>query len=234
MKNLHYAFAHLHYYKKKTVFTIILFSLLLILLNMLLNLIDINKAGFNRLMSFSPEKAVITSYQNWNLLCTYGYIGIVLLLIFMVVIASYFEVLNHTSTIQKWRLLGFSDFYILKQNLLETLILVFGSAFIVSVLLLTFQEAYESVLFNAHRLFQKDVFLSGAHSITFTESLPVSTSESFYGTTMIIPFDYQNLSLQMIFKEFSQNLFILLGITVSCSIIFTSWGIQRSKISFRK
>lgn len=227
MKSIRYAFADLLYYKKSTILTITAFSIFLLAANTMLNLIDINKLGINRLISFSPDQATIVSYQNWNLFYQYGYIGIIFIYIAVLIVASYSGVITRQATIKKWRLLGFSEIYLMMQVLLELFILLFTSLMIVSILLIIFQNTYETVLLKIHSLLEGEDFRLGIHA-TMTESVPAGSLDTTQNTE-VITMGAQNLSFNKIGERLIQNSLILFATTISCSLIFTSWGIYRNK-----
>lgn len=227
MKSIHYAFADLFYYRKTTVLSIIVFSVFLLAANILLNLIDINNLGIDRLIFFSPDQATITSYQSWNSFYLYSYIGVIFVYTAAVSAASYFFIVNRQSTIKKWRLLGFSKLYIMIQFLLEIFILLFSSLFLVSSLLVVFQNAYETVLLKIHSLLESEDFRLGIHA-TITESVPAGSLDTNQAAE-VISMGTQTLSFNKIGERLIQNSLILLSITVCCSIIFTNWGIYRNK-----
>ncbi|MBL1230465.1 hypothetical protein IW492_14630 [Enterococcus sp. BWB1-3] len=232
MKSIRYAFADLLYYRKSTVLSIIVFSVFLLTANILLNLIDINKLGIDRLILFSPDQATITSYQSWNSFYLYGYIGVIFVYLAALIAASYFGVTSRQSTIKKWRLLGFSEIYIMMQVLLEIILLLFSSLILVSLLLIIFQNTYEAVLLKIHSLLEREDFRLGIHA-TITESVPSSSLDTNQ-TAEVISMGTQTLSFNKIGERLIQNSLILLLITVSCSIIFTNWGIYRNKNFFGK
>ncbi|MBL1226295.1 hypothetical protein [Enterococcus sp. BWR-S5] len=233
LKSLHYAFADLYYYKKSTLVTTIIFSIFLFALNALRNLIDLNNYWIRQLADNGSTKDVLHSYQSWNSVYSSFYIGSIILFSVVISIVFYFAATERKMLIQNWRLLGFSKMYILKQILLEVLIVTIAATIIVSSLLLIFQNVYESVLFHIHSLAEADYPLATG-SIVITENIPTSDASAGYQTAGFFSFNLQRFSLVDIFAKFNRNTAVLIGITLFAAGLFTSYIIRQSKVIFRK
>ncbi|WP_086348071.1 FtsX-like permease family protein [Candidatus Enterococcus clewellii] len=233
LKSLHYAFADLYYYKKSTLITTIMFSIFLLTLNVIRNLIDLNKFWISQLAEYGSEEKMLQSYQNWNSIYSTFYIGSIILFAAVISIVFYFGINERKSLVQKCRLLGFSKMYILKQVLVEVLIITLVATLIVSSFLLIFQNVYESVLIHVHSLAEAESPLITG-SLIVTENIPASTIGADYQTAGLFSFDLQRFSLIDIFAKFNRNIAVLIGITLFTAALFTICVVRKSKVTFRK
>ena len=233
MKSFHYAFADLHFYRKATALSVGVFSLFLLLANTLLNLLDINRLNVHRLMFFTPDRATVTNYQNWNAFYLYGYIAVVVLFFVTVSLALYLDILHRQSALQKWRLLGFSELSIALQSLLELIILITCSVTLVSLVLIIFQNTYETVLLHIHSLFENDDYALSVHSV-ISETVPASSNGEISQATELLALGNSNLSLAAIMKRLGQSTLLFTTICISCSLFFSKWGFHQIKKSLRK
>lgn len=233
MKSLHYAFADLYYYKKFTIVTTIIFSVFLLIINTVLNLIDLNKYWINKLVASGSNDSALLSYQSWNSIYSSMYIGSIILFGLFISIGFFVEGNKRKALVQKWRLLGFSKVYILKQVLLEVLIITLAATLIVSSFLVIFQNMYESALFHIHSFAEVEHPMATS-SIIIAENLPTSTTDSVYQASGLFSFDIQRLSLVDIFGKFNRNSAVLIGISLCVSAFFTGCALCKSKVSFRK
>lgn len=233
LKSLHYAFADLYYYKRSTLITTIMFSIFLLALNALRNLIDLNKFWISQMADYGSDKEMLHSYQNWGTIYSSFYIGSIVLFAALISTVFYLGINERKSLVQKWRLLGFSKLYILKQVLLEVLIITFVSTIIVSSILLIFQNLYESALFHIHALAEADYPLTTG-SIVITENIPTTDASTGYQTAGLFSFNLQRFSLVDIFAKFNRNTAILIGITLFSATLFTNHAVRKSKVMLRK
>ncbi|MHC5218646.1 hypothetical protein ACYSNR_18590 [Enterococcus sp. LJL128] len=234
MKSLHYAFADLHYYKKSTLSSIVYGSFFLVFLTVLLNMLDINRIWTKELLTLSPDKETIAASLNWNTIYLLIYVIAALLYTAAAGIMAYREIAQRKAVIQKWRLLGFSDFYIIKQSLLETILVLISVLLISSMFLLVFQNSYESLLLKIHSLVGTTDFRLSIHALQDVDNVPATTSSSIYESVGVFAVNHHSLSLTTIFKRLLQNTVLLTLISSNCALIFTILGTRQSKLFLRK
>lgn len=235
MRTIHYAIASNTYHRKKTILISIIFFVFLSLLTGILNLIDIEKILFKQYTDLMNTNRT-DHFQN-NLLIFY--FCILLLYFSIICIFSYFFLKSKQEDIMRWKLMGFSKSYIIKQILAELFIPTLIVSFLLLVFVLIFQHTYDFILLRCHQDiskslgFLKSLKLYSVHSTTITKEMaPLSTSSLDH--VRFLDLGITRLSSQYVLLAFFKTYTLLLFLLSFVTTIGTSLFILKSRNELRK
>ena len=234
MKTIHYAIASNTYHLKKTIILSIIFLLFLSLLTGTLNLIDIEKILYNQYIDFTnttPTALFQKRLQNY-------YFLILFLYVIAISIYSYFFLKTKQEDLIKWKLMGLSNFFIIKQILVEFFIPTFFVTFSVLLFLLIFQNTYDSVLFTCYHEISKPLNFFKSFNTPLTKST-MMVKEMTPLTNTMDHIQYLDLGINCLPSKYVWSalvktyttLLVLLSIITS---IETNLFIKKSKNQLRK
>lgn len=216
MKNIRYALASASYHKKSSIAIISVFFIFLILLTSLLNLIDINTYSYHQFEKFGFNSEAISQHK--ELLTSYYFIIGFTLFLFTIlfIFCLFFSLKEKKQDLVKWRLMGFTTSTVIKQFLIEILVLLFISLCFVAIVTLVFQQTYETILVNSENFFTQSkiaevpVFSSNA-VIEHTPNLLVNSNKNIY----FFDIEMNKLPIFMIIAALEKSSIIILFLTTS-------------------
>lgn len=211
MNNIRYALASISYHKKLSFFISLFFFVFFFLLTSILNLIDISQNSFSQLEKINPKSDYLV--HNSELLTSYytlfSFVLILFILIFSVL--TIFSILIKKQDFFKWRLMGLSLPSILKQYLLEILLLIMIGAFSSAFFMMIFQHTYEEILIACGNFFtevtNRDYTFFSANPII--ETTPNMSLNPISATTHFFNLDLASLPGTMVTKALQKNIFLI-------------------------
>lgn len=235
MKTIHYAIASNIYHKKKIFLIGIIFFVFLSLLTGILNLIDIEKILFKQYSDLMNTNRA-DHFQN-NLFISY--FSILVLYLLVITIFSYFFLKSNQDDILKWKLMGFSKSYIIKQILTEFFIPTFFVSFLLLLFVLIFQHTYDFLLLRCHQDISKSLgFLRTItlHSTKGTdiakEMTPLATNST--ENIRFLDLGITRLPSNYVLSAFFKTYTILIGLLTIVTTTVTSLFILKSRQKLRK
>ncbi|MGM0217283.1 hypothetical protein [Enterococcus sp. AZ126] len=235
MNNIRYAFASVSYHKKFSFAVGISSAFFLFLLTSILNLRDIENSFYNQVNTIINNNEYHMNYQ--KIMQLYSSLYIVTFFIWIVLISTliYLSLKMKKQDMMKWRIMGFSNRYVIQQSILESIIPLLIGVLITAVFLLICQHTYEYILIQMRPLLtnamgiKRVAFFSPNVFVENTPNQLISTpSDTHFLTTSI-----NNLPFDTILKAFIKNCLLLVTITTSITIFSTYFLSKKSKKEFR-
>lgn len=237
MKNIHYAIASVTYHKKTSLAIATCSAGYLLLSTSLLNLIIMDKTLYSQVSTSIHLASYTENYQKTIHLYIALYLIITLLFLFFIAFLIQRSISKKQEDMLKWRIIGFSNRFILKQSILETLIPILVSMVIVTIILLVFQHSYEFLLFHSRSLLTNETGLR--QSVVFSanvvnENTPTSVSPLLSADTYFLSLEVNQLPLGTILITLMKNsLFTLISASLLTAAI-DAFYFNKSKYLFRK
>ncbi|MHC5229165.1 hypothetical protein ACYSNW_12850 [Enterococcus sp. LJL99] len=237
MRTIHYAIASNTYHRKKTILISIIFFVFLSLLTGILNLIDIEKILFKQYTDLMNTNQADHFQKN---LFIY-YFSILILYLLIISIFSYFFLKSKQDDIIKWKLMGFSKGYIIKQILAELFIPTFFVSFFVLIFVLIFQHTYDYMLLQCHQGISKSLgFLktltlhstNGSGTTVTKEMTPLATNSIEH--VRFLDLGVTRLPSQYVVAAFFKTYALLLFFLSIVTTIGSSLFILKSRNKLRK
>lgn len=236
MKNIHYAFASVAYHKKTSFCIAACSAAFLLLSTSLLNLITMEEKLYLKVSTSIHIASYAENYQKTIQL--YFTLYLIVTIGFLLLIAFFIlrSISKKQADMVKWRIMGFSKGFILKQSILETLIPILISGAIVTIFLLVFQHTYEFLLLQGRTLLTKEVGLQ--QTIVFStnvvkENTPTSVSPILSANTYFLSLEVNQLSLMTILTTLVKNSLLLIIYAVLVTAVTDTVYFIKSKNLFR-
>ncbi|WP_430601746.1 hypothetical protein IGJ02_001770 [Enterococcus sp. DIV0724b] len=235
MKNLRYAFASVSYHKKISFVIGACSTFFLFILTGILNLRDIERSFYTQVSSIINNTDYHTNYQ--KIMQMYSSIYLFILFIWMILITGllFISLKLKKQDMMKWRIMGFSNRFVIKQSILESIIPMIIGIITTAVFLIVFQHTYEYILLHARPLLADKM---GIKRVPFFSSKVIveSTPNQFINTagdTYFLSMRISGLSVNTIFKAFTKNCLLLLAIATGITLSATYFLSKTSKKVFR-
>lgn len=136
----------------------------------------------------------------------------------------------------KWRIMGFSNGFVMKQSILESIIPIAFGILVTAVFLGVCQHTYEYILIQARPILANELGIKRVtlfSSKMIIESTPSSQLIDSTADTHFLSLRISNLPGAAIFRAFSKSSFLVLSITALSTLISTSLLSKQSKKVFR-
>ncbi|MEI5992650.1 FtsX-like permease family protein [Candidatus Enterococcus mansonii] len=230
MKNIRYAFASVSYHKKLSFSIGICSFFFLFFLTCILNLIDLERILYNEVNQVISITDYFVNYQKIMQLYTSFYIIILLFWVLLITLLISISLRAKKQDMLKWRFMGFSNGFIMKQAILETLIPVLAGILTASLFFLVCQHTYEFLLIHFRPLFANGMnikpvsFFSSSMTIESTPSSTESTSSTAHFLSLTM-----NLPDRAIFNAFLRSTIPLVVTTVIVTLFLTYSVSRKSK-----
>ncbi|PZL73452.1 hypothetical protein CI088_08970 [Enterococcus plantarum] len=235
MKNIRYAFASVSYHKKLSFGIGACSVLFLFVLTSILNLRDIEKNFYNQVSQLINNNDYHLNYQ--KIMQQYSSLYIIFLFLWIILITTLLIVslkLKKQDMI-KWRIMGFSNRFVIKQSILESLIPISAGILTTAVFLIVCQHTYEYILVYVRPLLANVMGIKRVpffSSQVLVESTPNSVMNTS-GDTHFLSMSIGSLPIATIFNAFFKNCFLLLSITTGITVISTSFLFRKSQKAYR-
>lgn len=135
----------------------------------------------------------------------------------------------------KWRIMGFSNRFIVQQSILESIIPIIVGLFATAIVLIVCQHTYEFILLQIRPFLEKGIGIKRAaffSSNVLVESTPNQAMNSI-DETHFLSLRISSLPIATILKAFSTNCLILLSTTAGVTFASTSFLSRNAKKVFR-
>lgn len=221
MKSIRYALASVSYHKKISFSIGICSAFFLFILTSLLNLIDIEKSFYSQLSTLANVADYHINYQKTIQFYSSLYLITCFVWGSLITILLFISLKIKKQDMMKWRIMGFSNRFVIKQSILESIIPIITGIVTVAVFLAVCQHTYEYILIQARPLFAKGLGIKPV--AFFSSNLLVESTPNYLankaGDIHFLSMRISNLPIVTIFKAFSRNCLLLLslgsGITLS-------------------
>lgn len=235
MKNIRYAFASVSYHKKLSFAIGACSVFFLFLLTGILNLQDIEKSFYNQVINLINNNKYHANYQ--KIMQLYSSLYFLTLIIWMIVITILIVIsLNvKKQDMMKWRIMGFSNRFVIKQSIVESIIPLFIGIMTMAVFLVVCQHTYEYILIYVRPMIANGMGINRVPFFTsqvLIESTPNQIINSS-GDTNFLSLTVSNLPFTTILKAFSKNCLLLLSITTVITLISTYFLSRKSQKVYR-
>ncbi|MEI5992212.1 hypothetical protein A5881_003768 [Enterococcus termitis] len=235
MKSIRYAFASVSYHKKISFGIGVCSAFFLFILTGLLNLIDIEKSFYNQISKLVNAADYHINYQ--KTIQFYSSLYLITFFVWGILMTTLlvFSLKIKKQDMMKWRIMGFSNRFVIKQSILESVIPMITGMITVAVFLIVCQHTYEYILIQARPLITQSLgikpvaFFSSNILVESTPNHLASTASNTHFLSMRI----SSLPIVAIFKAFSRNCLLLLCVTSGITLFSTYFLSLNSKKVFR-
>ncbi|ALS00541.1 hypothetical protein ATZ33_03880 [Enterococcus silesiacus] len=235
MKSIRYAFASVSYHKKISFGIGVCSAFFLFILTSILNLIDIEKSFYNQISNLLNVTDYHTNYQ--KTIQFYSSLYLITLFVWglLFTMLLFISLKIKKQDMMKWRIMGFSNRFVIKQSILESIIPILAGIITMALFLIVCQHTYEYILIQVRPLLAKSL---GVKPVAFFSSkvLIESTPNHLANTasdTHFLSMSISNLPILTIFKAFSRNCLLLLSVGSSITLFLTYFLSFNSKKVFR-
>lgn len=235
MKNIRYAFASVSYHKKLSFGIGVCSSFFLFLLTSILNLQDIEEAFYNQVGSIINNNEYHISYQKIIQLYSSLYLIVSIIWVVLVTLLIWISLKIKKADMMKWRIMGFSNRFVIQQSLLESIIPIIVGVIVAFVFLIVCQHTYEYILVYIRPLLANGMgitrvpFFSSQVLVENTPNEIVNTSRETHFLTISI----SSLPISSIVKAFSKNCLLLLSSTTGVTLFSTYVLLRKSQKVYR-
>lgn len=163
------------------------------------------------------------------------YIICLLLWIILMTLVVFISLKIKEQDIMKWRIMGFSNRFVIKQTILEILIPMMLGILMTAVFLIVCQHTYEYLLIKTRPLLSSGMgikqvpFFSSQVLIESTPNAAINKAVDTHFLSMRI----SSLSVSTIFNAFSKNCLLMISLTTGITLASTSIISRKSKKVFR-
>ncbi|EOL44243.1 hypothetical protein [Enterococcus caccae] len=235
MKNIRYAFASVSYHKKISFVIGASSAIFLFLLTSLLNLKYLETSLYDQVSPLINNSDYHLNYQKTMQLYTSLYIVTLILWTILIALFVFISLKIKQQDMLKWRIMGFSNRFVIKQSILESIIPIALGIFTIALFLGVCQHTYEFILIEVRPLLANGIGIKRValfSSNVLIESTPNQVLNSTAGTHFL-SMRINSLPVATIFKAFSKNSMLLLSITTVITLISTYFLSKKSKKVFR-
>ncbi|MBO0447467.1 hypothetical protein JZO78_14110 [Enterococcus ureilyticus] len=235
MKNIRYAFASVSYHKRISFCIGVCSAFFLFLLTSLLNLKDLETSLYDQVSDLINNSDYHSNYQKIMQLYSTLYLVFILLWAMLITLLVFISLNIKKQDMMKWRIMGFSNRFIVKQSILESIIPITVGIITTGVVLIVCQHTYEFILLQVRPLLAKGLGIKRVaffSSNVLIESTPNQVMNST-GETHFLSLRISSLPIATIFKAFSKNCLLLLSITTGVTFASTYFLSRNSKKVFR-
>ncbi|MDA9470431.1 hypothetical protein [Enterococcus sp. 5H] len=235
MKNIRYAFASVSYHKKISFCIGVCSAFFLFLSTSILNLIDMEKNLYKQVSNLANISDYITNYQ--KITRTYFVLYLILICLWTILITAlvYISLKMKKQDIIKWRIMGFSNRFVIKQSIWEILIPALAGIITTALFLLVCQHTYEFILNQIKPLIANGMGIKRVaffSSNVVLESIPNQFMNTT-GNTHFLSLEISQLPVATVFKAFIKNCLILVSTTTIVTLFLTYSFSRKSKQVFR-
>ncbi|MGX7148934.1 FtsX-like permease family protein [Enterococcus ureasiticus] len=235
MKNIRYALASVSYHKKLSFGIGVCSAFFLFLLTSFLNLQDIEKSFYNQVSSLVYNNEYHMNYQKLMQLYSSLYLVTLFVWVILITILVFISLKLKKQDMLKWRIMGFSNRFVIKQSILESVIPILAGVITVAVFLIVCQHTYEYILIYIRPMLSNGMgikrvpFFSSHVLVESTPNQVINTS----GDTHFLAINIRNLPANTIFNAFFKNCLLLLFITTTITLISTYFISRKSQKAYR-
>ncbi|WYJ98460.1 hypothetical protein DOK67_0002771 [Enterococcus sp. DIV0212c] len=235
MKNIRYAFASVSYHKKISFGIGICSAFFLFLTTSILNLIDMEKILHDQVSNLPNISDYLVNYHKIIKLYSSLYLAVLFIWVVLTAVIIFISLRVKEQDMLKWRIMGFSKRFVIKQLLWENLIPIIVGMFTAAVFLLVCQHTYEFILMQIRPLItdglgiKRVAFFSSNFILESTPNQMVNT----IGNTHFLSIGISGLPVATIFRAFLKNCFALLSITTGITLLLSSSFSKKTKKVFR-
>jgi len=236
LKNIRYAFASVSYHKKISFSIGVCSALFLFLLTSILNLKDLERSLYNQVSTVINNTDYHFNYQKIMQLYTSLYVVTLVLWTILITLLLFISLKLKKQDMMKWRIMGFSNGFVMKQSILESIIPIAFGILVTAVFLGVCQHTYEYILIQARPILANELGIKRVtlfSSKMIIESTPSSQLIDSTADTHFLSLRISNLPGAAIFRAFSKSSFLVLSITALSTLISTSLLSKQSKKVFR-
>lgn len=233
MKNICYAFASVSYHKKISFVIGICSAFFLLLSTSILNLIDMEKMVHNQTTNLVNPSDNLINYQ--KIMTFYSSLYFVGLFLWVILITTviFISLQIKEQNIMKWRIMGFSNRFILNQAFWENLILFLAGMLTTAVFLLVFQHTYEFILKLLRSLITDGMGIK--HTTFFSSNVQIESTPNQMtdttGDTYFLSLGINRLPAATIFRAFLKNCLVVFSSTTGMTLLLTySWSKKSTKV----
>lgn len=235
MKNIRYAFASVSYHKKISFSIGVCSAFFLFLLTSILNLKDLESSLYNQVSTIINNTDYHFNYQKIMQLYTSLYIVTLVLWTILITLLLFISLKLKKQDMMKWRIMGFSNGFVMKQSILESMIPIAFGILVTAVFLGVCQHTYEYILIQARPILANGLGIKRVtlfSSKILIESTPSQLIDST-ADTHFLSLRISNLPVAAIFRAFSKSSFIVVSITAVSTLVSTYLLSRQSKKVFR-
>ncbi|WP_086313259.1 hypothetical protein A5821_000775 [Enterococcus sp. 7F3_DIV0205] len=235
MKNLRYAFASVSYHKKISFSIGVCSVFFLFLLTSIMNLRDIEKSFYDQMSSMIHNTEYHMNYRKIMQMYSSMYFTTLLIWIILITTMVFIALKIKNQDMIKWRIMGFSNRFVIKQSIIESIIPVIAGVIITALFLIICQHTYEYILLHIRPLLANGMGIKRIplfSSQVLVESTPNQVINTA-GDTHFVSLRISSLTSSTIFKAFSKNCLLLLSITTGITLLSTYFLSKKMKNVFR-
>jgi hypothetical protein len=233
LTNFRYALASVSYHKKMAVGIGLTSAIFLFSATSMLNIIDLERAIYRQLNQWISVSSYFTNYHKTIQFYYAAYFILLLLGSLALSLCIVFFIKAKEQDFMKWRLVGFSNFFIVKQSIIESLIPVVTSLFFMMILLAVFQHTYEYLLMSGRPWLSKWIDLKPLSIFSSQEAASAANSATnlsmLNSNVHFFSLNINNLSGSAIIRALSINGCYLIGLTSIITFLFTYYFIKKAK-----
>lgn len=177
----------------------------------------------------------ITNYQKITRTYFVLYLILICLWTILITVLVYISLKMKKQDIIKWRIMGFSKRFVIKQSIWEILIPALAGIITTALFLLVCQNTYEFILNQTRPLIPNGMGIKRVaffSSNVVLESIPNQFMNTT-GNTHFISLEISQLPVATVFKAFIKNCLILVSTTTVVTIFLTYSFSRKSKQVFR-
>jgi hypothetical protein len=235
LTNIRYALASVSYHKKMAVSIGLTSAVFLFSATSMLNIIDLERAIYRQLNQWISVPDYFANYHKMIQFYYAAYFVLLLIGSSIISLCIVHFVKVKKQDFMKWRLMGVSNSFIVKQSIIESLIPVTVGLFFMLILLAVFQHTYEYLLMSGRPWLSKWIDLKPLSIFSSQEAISTgSTHLSMLNSNIhFFSLNINNLSASAIIKALSVNGCYLIGLTSVVTFLFTYFSIKKAKNGFR-
>lgn len=234
MNSIHYALASIVYHKKYSYFLGIISVITIFILATILNMINVEQQANSQIKDWINLSDYYSNYNKTIYFYTLSYLICFILLLVLLSISFYHFSKNKEKEVIKWRIMGFSDRFIMRQIILENMIPIFMGCLFIFLIILVFQDSYTQFILGIKPVISEFLGIKNFPLFSSTTSESTINISLNHENTLFVSAQIRDLSNQTIIFSILKSCCLLLVGSVILNILIAYYSIQKSKKNFRR
>lgn len=194
------------------------------------------KSLYKQVSNLANISDYIVNYQKITRTYLVLYLLLICLWTILIIVLVYISLKMKKQDIIKWRIMGFSNRFVIKQSIWEILIPALAGIITTALFLLVCQHTYDFILSQIRPLIANGM---GIKKVAFfssnivLESIPNQFMNTT-GNTHFLSLEISQLPITTVFKAFIKNCLIVVSSTIIVTLFLTYFFSRKTKQVFRK
>lgn len=234
MNSIHYALASIVYHKKHSYFLGIISVITIFILSTILNMINVERQINTQIKDWINFSDYYVNYNKTIYFFNLLYFIFFLLLIGLLFISLYHFSKKKEKELIKWRIMGFSDRFIMRQVILENMIPIFMGCLFISLTILVFQDSYTKFILGIKPVISEFIGIKNFSLFSSTTNESTINISLNNENTLFVSAQIRDLSNQTIMLSILKSCYLLLAGSFIINLLIAYYSILKSKKIFRR